>query len=195
MKVKIHCFEGEWDQKHPELSVRPLIHVLEQSYLAAGSELTYSYKFCQTVKRLETELERLDGRKLNSQKQQHCLYFAFHGDGKGLYSSELTDQLSYEDIAKSLQQKASGSIIFFGSCGARRSSEATLQAFKDETGAKLVVGYASNVDWITSSAYEMLFFSELCRSDYKQPKRLINKLGKIAGPSNELFASLNVIIV
>ena len=189
MKVKIHCFEGEWDNKHSELSVRPLIHVLEQAYLAAGKQLTYSYKFCQSMRRLRDNL-KLDGRVFSKSTYRHCLYFAFHGDSSGLWSFDGSETMSFTEIAAVLGQKAAGGIIFFGSCGTRMT-ESELSKFKSATNADLVVGYGSNVDWLQSSMYEMLFFSELCR--YKQLGSFVSKMKKAS--TDSIFSKLRVQIV
>lgn len=192
MKVKIHCFEGEWDRKHQELSIRPLLQVLEQSYRAADTELCYTYHFCQTVERLKENL-RVDGRRFNTGRHQHCLYFAFHGTGIGLFSADGKEQLYFEEIAQLLGNKVTGSIIFFGSCGAQRTSREELQKLKAATGAALVVGYGAAVDWLTSSTFEMLFFSELHR--YKKLGNFINRLEKLISPEQVLFGPLKVILV
>ena len=192
MKVKIHCFEGEWNDKYQDLSIRPLIHVLEQSYKATGVELSYTYKFCQTTTRLRQNLQ-LDGRSFAKQNYLHCLYFAFHGNGTGLFSTERDEQLTFQEIAQLIGTKASGSIIFFGSCSAGRTSREELKKLKAATDAKLVVGYGASVDWVASSAFEMLFFSELCR--YKRHGDFRNKIEKIIAPGQELFSLLKVLMV
>ncbi len=191
MKVKIHCFEGEWDKNHQELSIRPLIQILEQSYRVAEMELIYTYRFCQTAERLKENL-RLDGRKLIGGRYQHCLYFAFHGTGSGLFSADGTE-LSFTEIAHLLGNKAAGSIIFFGSCGARRTSRKELEKLKKATGASLVVGYGATVDWLASATFEMLFFSELCRC--KTLGKFTSRIEKLTAPGQELFSKLGVLLL
>ncbi len=189
MKVKIHCFEGEWDRKHPELSIKPFIELLEQLCDYAGHNLTSTHTFCQSITRLSEEL-RIDGRKLSNKNFQHCLYFAFHGDNNGLWGSTGDGYISFEEIANLLGRKATDSILFFGSCGTKTSS-ATLQSLKDKTNAKLVVGYSSTVDWLESSMFEMLFFNNLYR--YQNLGAFVNKMRKIA--SQDLFSNLKVQII
>ncbi len=188
MKVKIHCFEGEWDRKHPELSVKPLIDLLVK-VSPDGSITATPHKPCQSIQRL-TEHLRLDGRTLASKAHQHCLYFAFHGDGNSLWGSEGDGNVSFEEIADALGLKAAGSIIFFGSCGTRATPTA-LKALKIKTNARLVVGYAAEVGWFDSSVFEMVFFNELCR--YKQLGPFQNKIEKIA--EQDLFRKLKVQLI
>ena len=185
MKIKIHCFEGEWSRNR-ELSIRPLINLLEQAYMSAGKHLTYSYKFCQTIKRLEENL-KLDGRSFSVRTYRHCLYFAFHGDGGGLSNSEGDEFISFAQIGEILAHKTNKSILFFGSCGTR-TSQAELLKLKNATNAALVVGYGSTVAWINSSLFEVLFFSELC--GYQKLGAFKNKMQKLA--SEGLFANLKV---
>ena len=186
MKVKIHCFEGEWDRKHPELSIKPLIKLLEQLYVSCGNTLVSSHKLCQSINRLSENL-KLDGRNFSNKSVQHCLYFAFHGDGNGLWGSAGDGSVSFDEIASSLGQKAAGSIIFFGSCGTRASS-VSLATLKARTNARLVVGYAASVDWLKSSMFEMLFFNELC--NYQKFGAFVNKMNDTA--SQPLFSKLKV---
>lgn len=161
MKVKIHCFEGEWNDKHPELSVKPLLQVLEQSCLSDGRNFEYSYRSCQTIDRLRNRLGALDKRSINA-RSQHCFYFAFHGTSKGLWSLENEPYLTFEQLAVELDGNAAGSVVFFGSCGTI-ASEKKLRAFKEKSGAALVVGYASAVDWLLSSVFELFFLGEFCQ--------------------------------
>ena len=187
MKVKIHCFEGEWDRKRPQLSIKPLIDLLVQ--VAADGSITSTHKFCQSIQRL-TENLRLDGRTLSSKAYQHCLYFAFHGDGNGLWGSEGDKNVSFDEIADALGQRAAGSIIFFGSCGTR-ATPAALTTLKAKTNARLVVGYAAAVYWFDSSVFEMAFFNELCR--YQQLASFRSKIQKLA--EQDLFSKLRVQLI
>ncbi len=189
MKVKIHCFEGEWDRQRPDLSVKPFIKLLEQICDSAGHHLLFTYKYCQSIDRLSEEL-KLDGRTLANKSFQHCLYFAFHGDGNNLWSTAGDSCISFEEIANLLGQKAADSIIFFGSCGTKASS-LSLQNLKAKTNARLVVGYSSTVGWLESSMFEMLFFNELYY--YQRMGAFVNKMRKVA--SQELFAKLKIHLV
>ena len=128
------------------------------------------------MNRLSEEL-KLVGRKLSNKTIQNCLYFAFHGDGNGLWGSAEDECISFDEIASDLGQKAAGSIIFFGSCGTR-ASPTSLAAFKNSTNARLVVGYGAPVDWLDSSMFEMLFFNELCK--YQKLGSFANKMRKKA---------------
>ena len=186
MKVKIHCFEGEWDRKRPQLSVKPLIELLGHS---PGNNISVSYKHCQSIQRLTEDL-RIDGRTLSSRAHQQCLYFAFHGNGGGLWGSEGDRLIPFDEIAAILEQKAAGSIIFFGSCGTHATS-AALKSLKIKTNARLVVGYGTTVDWFDSSVFEMAFFNELCR--YQKLGSFLNKIQKVA--NQEMFNKLKVRLI
>ena len=190
MKVKLYCFEGEWNPEHPELSVKPLTEVLQHTYHAFGSDLTCTYRFCQTIERLEKNLDLLDGRKFSNPNCHYCFYFAFHGSSQGLYDCE-NNFLPFELLAETLGSIAQNSIIFFGSCGAKASEE-SLKEFKDSTSAKLVVGYGASVDWLASSAFELLFFSELRNRKTVGP--FINRIRELTAPDQVLFSNLKVIL-
>lgn len=189
MKVKIHCFEGEWDRKHPELRVEPLIKLLEQLYISSGKHLTYSYKFCQSIERLRRDLQ-FDRRTLANKSFQHCLYFAFHGDGNSLWGDSDQESISFDEIAIKLGQNAANSVIFLGSCGTRASKPA-LKQLKEATDAKLVIGYTAPVDWLLSSMFEVFFFSELCR--YTNFGSFVNRINQVT--EQELFSKLKIHLI
>lgn len=191
MKTKIYCFEGEWNPEHSELSVRPLTQVLQHTYHAFGSDLTCTYRFCQTIDRLEKNLAQLDGRKFSNPNCHNCFYFAFHGSSSGLFDFD-NNFISFERIAELLGSNAENSIVFFGSCGAR-ASEKALAEFKTQTGARLVVGYGTSVDWIASSTFELLFFNEL--RDRERLGPFITRIQQLAASDQVLFSKLKVILV
>ncbi len=191
MKIKIYCFEGEWHEKHRELSVKPLMQVLQQACYAFGPDLILTYHFCQTVERLKKDLEKLSRRGFSTKDAHRCFYFAFHGTSKGLVDLE-GSLISFSQIAEAGGDRLNDSIVLFGSCGAKASKPA-LDDFKERTGAKLVVGYSASVSWIASSCFEMLFFNELRNRSYTAP--LKKRIQDLVAPSQSLFSELKVIIV
>jgi hypothetical protein len=70
--------------------------------------------------------------------------------------------MTFEQLAIELDGKAADNVVFFGSCGTT-ASIGKLEAFKQKSGAALVIGYTSTVDWLPASIFELFFLSEFCQ--------------------------------
>ena len=88
------------------------------------------------------------------------LYLAFHGR-EGSLCIWGNEHYSLENVASLLQDKCHGRIVVLGGCSVLNIDKRKLKAFLRSTGALAVCGYRNDVDWIRSSAFEMLLLSEL----------------------------------
>jgi hypothetical protein len=90
---------------------------------------------------------------------------------------------------KSFREPAKARSFYFGSCLTLKGDVGRLQEFVRATGARAVVGYRKDVDWLESAAFEVLLLDRLAvgqRSD-----ALFNRLVKEHG----LFAkSLGLVV-
>lgn len=154
-KKNIFCLEGDWNDnlKHKS-SILPALELLE---LNLGIETIY--KTCASFEEFEVRLNQIlaDKRKYNSFE---IIYLAFHGRknhiiiGKGEYS--------LEEIAKTFEGKLDGKMIHFGSCKTLSIDDEQANYFLEITGAKAISGYGKNVDFISSTVVDILFF-EMCQ--------------------------------
>ena len=60
-------------------------------------------------------------------------------------------------------------MIHFGSCGTLGQHGATINSFLNHTGAVAVCGYTNEVDWLDSTAFELLLLGSL--QEYSFTKR------------------------
>lgn len=93
------------------------------------------------------------------------LYLAFHGVPGRIMSYGPLD-ISLEDLAGIMRRRFRGRIIHFGSCSTLDVDDSLIQHFIDVTGVAAVTGFGFDVDWVESSAFDLLMF--VMWQDYKQ---------------------------
>lgn len=162
------------------LNVLPTLELISKTQGAKFSHLT-----CNTREELKYNLNLLCKRNYG------ILYFAFHGSpGKIHLHSE---KLSLEDLTEMMSCRFANWIIHFGTCSTLRKQRAVRQ-FVEQTNVSLVTGFTRDVDWIESSAFELLLFQAF--HVYKSPKvacrNLINKYPDLAEITGfKVFPELN----
>lgn len=147
------CLEGEWnDDPTSRQSVEPALQMLERCGL-----IRLVHRDVNTDHELWRHLSRwCEDAAYND---FYFLYLGFHGS-PGEF--EIGDVLvGLEQLGQRLDASCAESIIYLASCGVLKSSDDALKSFCRRTGAKGVVGYTENVDWIESSAFDLLLFGVL----------------------------------
>jgi hypothetical protein len=151
----IFCLEGDWNNnlKHKS-SILPALQLLE---LNIGIETIY--KTCASFEEFEVRLNQIlaDKRKYNSFE---IIYLAFHGRKNHIIIGE--GEYSLEDIAKTFEGRLDNKMIHFGSCKTLSIDKEQANYFLEITGAKAISGYGKNVDFISSTVVDILFF-EMCQ--------------------------------
>jgi hypothetical protein len=96
------------------------------------------------------------------------LYLAAHGLRGQI---ELDGGLiTLEELSGMMKRRYEGWAVHFGSCLVMGAPLSDIKAFKRETGAALVSGYEFAVEWIQSSAFEMIWLSVLIQGKNRLPK-------------------------
>lgn len=151
----IFCLEGDWNEnlKHRS-SILPALELLE-----LNNDIQTIYKTCASYEEFKTRIEQIlsDDRKY---KYFEIIYLAFHGSKSNLYMGK--ERVSLKKIAESFENKLQGKIIHIGSCKTL-SDEREAYCFLNKTGAKAIAGYSKNVDFISSTVTDILFF-DLCQN-------------------------------
>jgi hypothetical protein len=147
----IFCLEGAWGKRLDDrASVLPTLDLLERLELA---------RFVHRDVGTEEELYHyLDKWAQAGYRQYGVLYFAFHGVKGGIQVGRGT--VTLDDLAQRLDGKATGRIVYFGSCDVMRD-KAGVDDFKVKTRAKVVCGYTKRVDWVESAAFDTLLLRSL----------------------------------
>ncbi len=146
---QIACIESLADREE-KLSTRPFLE-----YVASVQGIRLSFAACDTPDELTEGL-----RTLARLRKDGILYIALHGGPGEIYLADGTT-LSLEDFAELLGERFEGWVLHFGSCSTLKASERRLEAFVERTGIPLLLGYTRTVDWIESSAMDMLIFQAL----------------------------------
>ncbi|MHB9145728.1 MAG: DUF6642 family protein [Symbiobacteriia bacterium] len=152
---KIACLEGDWGEHRDRRSVEPVLRLLE-----ANSSSQTLFRRCNTDEEFRYHLGKI--ARLPSFE---ILYLAFHGE-PGRIMSYGPLEVSLEDLAEIMGQRFCGRIVHFGSCATLDVDEDRIREFLDATGVAAVTGFDSNVDWVESSAFELLMF--VMWQSYKQ---------------------------
>lgn len=180
----IFCIEGLWD---PDLrvssSVEPLLDLLNLNAL-----ISYIHMDAATHEEFEFYVrkwlqKRYDGYPI--------LYIASHGNENGIKVGK--DAYSIEALGDLLAGKCANRIIMFSSCSTLRIGKRVLRRFLEKTEALAVCGYRVDVDWLRSTAFELLLFSQIQKNEFSG--RGADAIDRAATEIARSFKDLNFHIV
>ncbi|WP_066909197.1 DUF6642 family protein [Millisia brevis] len=148
----IFCIESDWViSMESKQSVEPALQALERA-----GYIRLIRRSANTAAELELYLDRWFEYRLRSFT---LAYLGFHGTARTLH---LRDQeLNLPHLAGLIHGRAEGKVLHFGSCRAMAGDEQELQQFCRATGAAAITGYTKNIEWLESSAFELLLLPEL----------------------------------
>jgi hypothetical protein len=160
-KRNIGCLESLWnDSTENRLNVIPVLDLISKQWSTKFSHLS-----CNTVAELRYNLDLLRKRNYG------VLYLAFHGSpGKIRPHGHI---ISLSDLAGMMGKRFRNWIIHFGSCSTLRYAS-TAEHFVEATGVSIVTGYRRDVDWVESTALEMLLFQNYQR--FSSPRVAVRNL-------------------
>jgi hypothetical protein len=181
----VFCLEGEWDSDlRKRTSVLPVLELLER----LGAIKAIHRKVATTG-----EVEHY----LNLWRQARyddypVLYLAAHGYEGSLSWSNRNDT-SLDDLADILGETATSCYIHLGSC-LTPFNEKQASAFVEKTGARALLGYRTEVDWVESAAFETLLLPML--AEYAPTKRTAKTFyNTIMGLQSDLARRLKFVMV
>jgi hypothetical protein len=154
------CLEGDWGKDPLDiLSVEPPLRLLEmQRYMRLAH---------RNVNTIEELTYHISGMSYRKKPRYEVLYLAFHGSKEGIEVGERT--VSLQALAEELRQQEPGFVVYFAACAVLKADAAELMAFCRNSGARAVAGYARDVDWTESAAFELLMLSSLLVSSNIKP--------------------------
>ena len=153
----IFCIEGIWD---PDLrtpsSVQPLLDLLNQNAL-----IDYIHVDCATIE----EFELYVGKWMQKRYDRYpILYLATHGSASEVQIGG--NPYSLDDLGKLMEGKCANRFIMFSSCSTLRIDRRVLRRFLNRTEALAVCGYRVDVNWLWSTAFELLLLSEIQKNEF-----------------------------
>ena len=175
----IFCLEGEWDGLLTDrTSVEPPLRMLE------------NMKACSKVVHRDVatkdEFDYYISKWLQKRYAEFGLaYLAFHGDPGQIDLGR--DIVTLDDLADSMEGRAAGRILYFGSCATMAVEDQALKDLCRRTRARAVVGYTNDVDWLLSAAFDLILIPALLDSAYVKPL-----FGRLSNGYRELVHRLGV---
>ena len=151
----IYCLEGNWFGQNDKTTVEPVLRLLE-----TVRHLQVPYLRKDVATRGEFEFRLKEWGKA-SFKNYPILYLSFHGNPGEIELGQGESGFKLNELATGLEDACSGRIIHFGSCSTLDLHGNTLNRFLRRTGALAVCGYKRDVDWVSSTAFDLLFLGAL----------------------------------
>jgi hypothetical protein len=162
----IFCLEGDWTgDLRKRNSVEPILSFLHSS---TATEIPYVHRDVATIEEFEYYLLQWTQKKYANYP---ILYLAFHGWKDALYLRATNGRhrtIGFDELEEILEGKCGRRVIHFGSCGTVGVHGARLNRFMNRTGAVAISGYQSTdgVEWLSSSAFEILYFAVLQENSF-----------------------------
>ena len=154
----IFALEGEWRTSLTKAdTVNAALVFLEQ---IAGVQFIF--------RKVATEQDLhyyLDKATQKSYQNYRIIYLSFHGDPGILYLHGRRNRVTLESLGERFPLAFKDKIVHFGTCKTLEMDAHELKAFKKATGAALVSGYTSDVDFIDSTLLDIAYFAWLQRRE------------------------------
>jgi hypothetical protein len=164
----IYCLEGLWNDYDlkDKSSVKPLLEFISKS-----TSTDFIYHDCATKDELGFFLKKWAQKTISDRFP--ILYLACHGEQEKIFLNR-KDFVTLNEIAEILRDQCYGKVFYFGSCSTLKIDKRKIQSFLTKTNAIAAIGYQVDVEWMISSACDLLVFEAL------QDDRLDSKgIGKI----------------
>lgn len=180
----IFCLEGEWEEDLTDRStVLPVLELLEKAS-PAEREIRFTHRKVSTLAEFEHCLLRWA-----EEVPYYVLYLAFHGTKDGIYipgariGDAPPDIVPLTYIGELVRGLLSDCVIHVGSCSVMAADDEQLDSFLLATGARAIVGFTRDTEWMDGSAVDLIVLSNLAW--YEQLGRALSMLERA-----EKYASL-----
>ena len=89
------------------------------------------------------------------------LYLAFHGESNSIFIEKRKKKgISLDDLAEIIGNRANGKIIHLGCCSTLDVDGWALRRFLKATNALAISGYKKDIDFVKSTAYDLVYFQQ-----------------------------------
>ena len=152
----IFCLEGNWN-RHPNSnqSIKPILDLLY-----TFSKVRYIYRKCPTKDEFIKGLQTFTQKRYSNYT---VLYIAYHGHKNRICFGN--EYITLKEIANVLESKLNGKIVHFGSCSTLNTTEKNITDFITRTGCSFISGSHKDVEYLDSSAFELLYCEIIQRYD------------------------------
>lgn len=157
----IFAIEGEWTNRLTDKeTIKSSLSFLDEVY-----GIKHIFRKVNTFNSL---VDYLDQGTKASYKNYGIIVLAFHGSKKGI---ELEGKdISLTKLANKCGGIFEGKLVHFSSCAILKDME-DIEYFKKVTGAKKVMGYSENIDFLESTLFDIALLQKL--NEFAQEVKLI----------------------
>ena len=158
MKNGIFCIETPWEVTG-EVSVAPALNLLA-NYHGAPFE-------CRKAGSPDEFNRRLAEWDAKDDFDHAVLYLGFHGFPQGVEvkgesgHKSLWDYVRLDQLADFAEGRWGRCLVHMASCSTMEAGGPSVGDFLKRTGLEAVSGYAADVDWIESMAFELIYLNML----------------------------------
>jgi len=150
------CLEGDWYGVEEDSTVKPLLELLRYGI---PRRLPMLHRAIATREELAFHL-----RRWRRARRYRLLFLGFHGDPGVVYlDSKQRQVVTLDDLAVMIGRGHSGRLVHFSACSTLAVDRRHINRFVRRTGVLGVTGFAADVDWLRSAAFELLILSKLLR--------------------------------
>lgn len=185
----VFCLEADWSTDlRKRDSVAPILDLLDR--------LGYAKTIRRDVATVEQLAYYLKVWRQARYKDYNVLYVATHGFPDHIQVGRTS--VGLEEFGGMLQGGCQGRVVYLGGCKILDFSDEELTGFVKRIGAKALVGYWKNVDWLGSAAFDVLLLAELAKSVRmpelfdrleKEHPVVVEKLGLVVATPTRVLAS------
>ena len=155
----IFCLEGDWQGNLARpWSVEPILELLKKSPVSPVPSI---HRDVETLDALEHYLGRWAQK---GYRKYPILYLAFHGRS-GLVclrnSQRASDEVTLDQLEELLAGRCHKRLIHFGCCETLNVNGHRLNRFLRSTGALALCGFTDYIDWLHSTAFDLLLFAAM----------------------------------
>ena len=172
----IFCIETVWSDGTSRISMRPMLQWLHDAY---GTP--FLYRDAISIEEFFLHLNVWKEMKCGSvggDTQYPILVPAYHGDADGIWVTDQPEEVDtddnddssfvqLDDIADHLRGSCKNKVVHFASCSTINVSNSAIGEFLETTRASAVSGYAKEVDWTWSMAFDLLYLEAIQRARYQ----------------------------
>lgn len=156
----IYCIETDWwNNPRRQSTVEPVLSILKTHL-----KIPYVHRDVSTDGELSFHLREWSSK---AYAKFPYLYLALHGNNGTICSRREKNgryykvELTLDWLASVLKNRCDGRVIMIASCSTMDIHGAYKRKFLEATGARAVLGYAVDVDWLDATTFELALFSTL----------------------------------
>lgn len=152
----IYCLEGMWNDYNlkDKSTIIPMLDLLYKN-----SYCDYIYHDCATKDEFQFFISKW-AKTVSVSNKFPIIYLACHGKSEKIFLNR-QDYITLDEIAELLQDKCHRKVFYFASCSTLSVGKRKIQDFLAKTGAIAAIGYRKEVEWLISTACELLVLEAL----------------------------------